>query len=695
MSHKHQEHNHCSCGHDHHDHDHCSCGHDHHDHDHCSCGHDHHDHDHCSCGHDHHDHDHCSCGHDHHDHDHCSCGHDHHNEGGCACCEAKLSGEVQVEKSMPYRIAFSGALFLGGFFLSGILQTVFFFLAYGIIAWDILWAAAKNICRGKVFDEQFLMAIASIGAFCIGEYPEAVAVMLFYQIGETFQTMAVGRSRASIASLMELRPDRATVLRDGEERTVSPENVAVGETIVVRPGQRIPLDGVVLQGESNVNNSALTGESVPQFVEAGARVLSGGVNQTGVLYIQTESLYAQSTVAKILALVEHASEKKAKSERFITRFARWYTPCVVIAAALLAFVPPIFVGGLGGWIHRALVFLVVSCPCALVVSVPLSFVGGIGGAARRGILIKGADALEALAQVDTVAFDKTGTLTTGVFAPNEICPVTVSKEELQEIAAALEKYSSHPIAKCLANLGEKTAEDVQETAGGGVSGLVSGKRCYAGSRRFLEGMGIVVPHCAGVGTVIHIARKGEYLGFISVRDTLRPEAKETARLLQQRSIRTLMLTGDRQEIADRVGAEIGIEKVCAQLLPQDKVAALEKEIAEFHKVAVVGDGINDAPILARGDVGIAMGGIGSDAAIESADVVLMEDKIQKVPEAIAHAKKTMSIVKQNIVFALGAKGVILVLGALGIANMWIAVFGDVGVMILATLNALRSYLWRK
>lgn len=657
--------------------------------------HEHHDYDHCSCGHDHHDHDHCGCGHDHHDQDHCSCGHDHHDEGGCACCEAKLSGEVQVEKSMPYRIAFSGVLFLGGFFLSGILQTVCFFLAYGIIAWDILWAAAKNICRGKVFDEQFLMAIASIGAFCIGEYPEAVAVMLFYQIGETFQTMAVGRSRASIASLMELRPDRATVLRSGEEQTVSPENVAVGETIVVRPGQRIPLDGVVLQGESNVNNSALTGESVPQFVEAGARVLSGGVNQTGVLYIRTESLYAQSTVAKILELVEHASEKKAKSERFITRFARWYTPCVVIAAALLAFVPPIFVGGLGGWIHRALVFLVVSCPCALVVSVPLSFVGGIGGAARRGILIKGADALEALSTVDTVAFDKTGTLTTGVFEPNEISPVNISKEALQEMAAALEKYSSHPIAKCLANLGEKTAEDVQEIPGGGVSGLVDGKRCVAGSRRFLEGMGIAVPHCTGVGTVIHIAREGDYLGYIAVRDTLRPEAKETARLLEKRSIRTLMLTGDRQEIADRVGKELGIQKICAQLLPQDKVAALEKEIAEFHKVAVVGDGINDAPIIARGDVGIAMGGIGSDAAIESADVVLMEDKIQKVPEAIALAKKTMSIVKQNIVFALGAKGVILVLGALGIANMWIAVFGDVGVMILATLNALRSYLWQK
>ncbi len=655
-------------------------------HEHCGCGHNHHEH---------HEHEHCGCGHEH--HNHCSCGHDHHEheEGSCACCEAKLNGEGKVEKSILYRIAASGALFLGGFFLSGWLRAICFLLSYGIIAWDILWAAAKNIRRGKVFDEQFLMAIASIGAFCIGEYPEAVAVMLFYQIGETFQTLAVGRSRASIASLMELRPDQATVLRNGEELTLSPENVAIGETIVVRPGERIPLDGIIVQGASNIDNSALTGESVPQFAEVGTRVLSGGVNQTGVLHIRTESVYAQSTAAKILELVEHASEKKAKSERFITRFSRWYTPCVVVGAILLAFVPPIFVGNLSGWVHRALVFLVVSCPCALVVSVPLSFVGGIGGAARRGILIKGADALEALSAVDTVAFDKTGTLTTGIFQPKEVCPVEISQEELKEIAAALEKHSNHPIARCLAVLGEKTAEDVQEIAGGGVSGLVDGKRCFAGSRRFLEKMEIAVPQSLGNGTVIHIAREGAYLGYITARDVVRPEARDTVEALEKREIRTLMLTGDRPDIANRVGKEIGIEKVYAQLLPQDKVSALEKEMEAGHRVAVVGDGINDAPILARGNVGIAMGGIGSDAAIESADVVLMEDKISKVPEAIALSKKTMAIVKQNIIFALGAKGVILILGALGIANMWIAVFGDVGVMILATLNALRSYLWKK
>lgn len=680
-------------------HKHCSCGHDH-EHQHKCCNHDHHNHEHndhkCNCGHEHHHHDHeCKCGHEHH-HNECHCGHEYsHSDGACECCEAKLRGEVKVEKSLLYRIAFSAVLFVGGFFLSGWLRAICFLLSYGVIAWDILWAAVKNICRGKVFDEQFLMAIASIGAFCIGEYPEAVAVMLFYQIGETFQTLAVGRSRNAIAKLMQLRPDRAIVLRGGKEWEVSPEDVLVGETIVVRPGERIALDGTVLQGESDIDNSALTGESVPRFVRAGKRVLSGGVNKTGVLHIRVESVYAQSTAAKILELVEHASEKKAKSERFITRFSRWYTPCVVVAAALLAFIPPVFVGNFSSWVHRALVFLVVSCPCALVVSVPMSFVGGIGGAARCGILVKGADALEALAKVDTVAFDKTGTLTTGVFQPKEVCPVEISREELQEIAAALEKHSNHPIARCLAVLGEKTAEDVQEMAGGGVSGLVDGKRCLAGSRRFLEKMEITVPQCLGNGTVIHIAREGVYLGYITARDVIRPEAKATVADLEKAEIRTVMLTGDRQDVADRVGAEIGIEQVYAQLLPQDKVTVLEQEMAKGRRVAVIGDGINDAPILARGNVGIAMGGIGSDAAIEAAGVVLMEDKLHKVPEAIDLAKKTIQIVKQNIIFALGAKGIILVLGALGIANMWIAVFGDVGVMILATLNALRSYLWKK
>lgn len=642
-----------------------------------------------------HHHENCSCGH-HHDHGSCACGHNHeHSEGGCACCEAKLRGEQVVERSIFYRIALSGILFIAGFLLRDIPQAVCFFASYGMIAWDILWTAIKNICRGKVFDEQFLMAIASIGAFCIGEYPEAVAVMLFYQIGETFQSVAVGKSRASIAKLMELRPETATVLRKGTAYAVSPEEVQLGEIIMVKPGERIPLDGVILRGESSLDNSALTGESEPVFVEGGSRVLSGGVNQTGVLYIMVESLYAQSTVAKILELVEHASEKKAKSERFITRFSRWYTPCVVVGAALLAFVPPVFLGDFSAWVHRALVFLVVSCPCALVVSVPLSFMGGIGGAARQGILMKGADALETLSRVNTIAFDKTGTLTKGVFKPAEICPVEISREELQTVAAALEKHSNHPIARCLANLGTKTATDIQEIPGGGISGWVDGKLCLAGNRNLLEKMGISVPQGRGTGTVVHIAREGEYLGHISVRDEVRQEGKETIEKLHNRGIKTVMLTGDRQDVADSVGQTLGVEEICAQLLPQDKVAELEKQIAAGRRVAVVGDGVNDAPILARGDVGIAMGGIGSDAAIESADVVLMDDKLSKVPVAIALSKKTMTIVRQNIVFALGAKGVILVLGALGIVNMWIAVFGDVGVMFLATINALRSYLWKE
>ena len=648
----------------------------------------------CTCGH-HHDHGECGCGH-HHDHGECGCGHHHdHGESGCACCEAKLKGEQTVDKVIFSRIALSGILFAIGFLLSGMPRAICFLVSYGIIAWDILWSAVKNICKGKLFDEQFLMTIASIGAFCIGEYPEAVAIMLFYQIGETFQTVAVGKSRASIAKLMALRPETAAVLRNGQVYTVAPEEVALGEIILVKPGERIPLDGMILRGESNIDNSALTGESVPVYVETGSKVLSGGVNQTGVLYIMVESLYAQSTVAKILELVEHASEKKARSERFITRFSRWYTPCVVLGAALLAFVPPVFLGDFAGWIHRALVFLVVSCPCALVVSVPLSFMGGIGGAARQGILIKGADALEALSRIDTVAFDKTGTLTKGSFVPAEICPVDISREELQTIAAALEKHSGHPIARCLAALGEKTATDVQEIAGGGISGRVDGKLYFAGSRSFLEKMGISVPTGRGVGTVVHIAREEKYLGHITLRDEIRTEGKSAIAKLHKRGIRTVMLTGDRQDVADRVGQTLEVMEIHAQLLPQDKVTELEKQIAAGRRVAVVGDGINDAPILARGDVGIAMGGVGSDAAIESADVVLMDDDVGKVSAAIELSKKTMLIVKENIIFALGAKGIILLLGALGIANMWVAVFGDVGVMFLATVNALRSYLWKE
>lgn len=670
----------------HHEHEHCHCHEHEHKHEKCHCGHEHHEHGHCGCHEHKHEHE-CHCGHDH---------HHHHEEGGCACCEGKLHGEQKIDKWILIRIGVSAVFFIAGFFFQNVIRMACFSIAYGVIAWDILWAAVQNIRKGHIFDEQFLMSIASIGALCIREYPEAVAVMLFYQVGETVQTIAAGRSRASIRNLMTLRPDSAVVLRDGEEYTVSPEDVAVGETVIVRPGARIPLDGVVVQGVSNIDNSALTGESVPVYVNAGTRVLSGGVNQSGVLHIRTESLYGQSTVAKILELVENATEKKAKSERFITRFSRWYTPCVVIGAVILAIVSSLVLRDLSAGIHRALVFLVVSCPCALVVSVPMTFVGGIGGAAKHGVLVKGADALEALAAVNTVAFDKTGTLTKGAFLPAEVCPVNMSREELQTVAAALEKYSDHPIARCLAALGDKTAEGVQELAGGGISGFVDGALCYAGNKRFLESLEIEVPHTYIAGTAVHIAREGEYLGYITVRDEIRPEAKEAVYTLKTERIETVMLTGDREDIAQRVGQTIGIEEIYAQLLPQDKVTALERKIKVGRRVAVVGDGVNDAPILARGHVGIAMGGIGSDAAIESADVVLMEDNLEKIPAAIAAAKKTMNIVRQNIIFSLGAKMAIMALGAIGLQHMlWIAVFGDVGVMILASLNALRSYLWKK
>ena len=680
MEHHHEHDKHCHCHEHGHKMEHCGCGRDH--------GHDHGHHE-CHCGHDHgHDHEHheCHCGHDHH----------HHEEGGCACCEEKLHGEQKLDQWILLRIGVAAIFFVVGLFLSDFLRAACFAVAYGVIAWDVLWAAVRNIRKGNVFDEQFLMSIASIGAFCIGEFPEAVAIMLFYQVGETFQTIAVGKSRESIKSLLALRPDVAVVLREEVEYEVSPEDVAVGETIVVRPGARIPLDGVVLRGISTIDNSALTGESEPAYVEEGACVLSGGVNLSGLLYIRTESLYKHSTVAKILELVENATEKKAKSQRFITRFSRWYTPCVVIGAAVLAVLFTILFRDFSIGIHRALAFLVVSCPCALVVSVPMSFVGGIGGAAKHGVLIKGADALESLARVNTVVFDKTGTLTKGEFQPAEVCPVEISREELQTVVAAMEKHSDHPIARCLSVLGAKVAEDVQELSGGGVRGYVDGKLCYAGNRRFLESMGIEVPHSYVAGTAVHVAREGVYLGYITVRDEIRQEAKETIYSLKTERIETVMLTGDREDIADRVGQTIGIEEIHAQLLPQDKVTVLESKLKSGRFVAVVGDGINDAPILARGHIGIAMGGIGSDAAIESADVVLMEDKLEKIPEMIAAAKKTMNIVRQNIIFSIGTKLAIMALSVLGLSDiLWIAVFGDVGVMILATVNALRSYIWKQ
>ena len=583
--------------------------------------------------------------------------------------------------------------------LEGIWRGLAFAVPYLVIGWDVLWGAVRNIANGQVFDEKFLMAVATLGAFATREYPEAAAVMLFYQIGELFQSVAVGRSRKSIAALMDIRPDLARVLRDGEERELDPEEVTVGETLLVRPGEKIPLDGTVLEGSGSVNTAALTGESLPVDVAPGDRVISGSISLTGLLKIRAESAYAESTVARILELVENSSEKKARIENFITRFARWYTPFVVVSALLLAVLPPLFgQGAWREWIQRALIFLVVSCPCALVVSVPLSFFGGIGGASRDGVLVKGANYLEMLDRVDTVVFDKTGTLTQGRFAVDAIHPREVTAEELLDIAAAAESYSSHPVAESVVKAHEGDIDRscigaVEELAGMGVKAVVDGKTFYVGNGRLMEQVGAAWHECHLPGTVIHIAEDGRYMGHIVINDQLKPDAAEAIRKLKSLGVkRTVMLTGDSEKVARAVGKELGVDEIHAGLLPAQKVERVEQLLAEGCRVAFVGDGINDAPVLSRADVGIAMGALGSDAAIESADIVLMDDKPSRLPLAKRLARRTMRIVHENIVFSLAVKFGILILSALGLTNMWWAVFGDVGVLILATLNAMRCML---
>lgn len=583
--------------------------------------------------------------------------------------------------------------------LEGIWRGLAFAVPYLVIGWDVLWGAVRNIANGQVFDEKFLMAVATLGAFATREYPEAAAVMLFYQIGELFQSVAVGRSRKSIAALMDIRPDLARVLRDGEERELDPEEVAVGETLLVRPGEKIPLDGTVLEGSGSVNTAALTGESLPVDVAPGDRVISGSISLTGLLKIRAESAYAESTVARILELVENSSEKKARIENFITRFARWYTPFVVVSALLLAVLPPLLgQGAWREWIQRALIFLVVSCPCALVVSVPLSFFGGIGGASRDGVLVKGANYLEMLDRVDTVVFDKTGTLTQGRFAVDAIHPQEVTAEELLDIAAAAESYSSHPVAESVVKAHEGDIDRsrigaVEELAGMGVKAVVDGKTFYVGNGRLMEQVGAAWHECHLPGTVIHIAEDGRYMGHIVINDQLKPDAAEAIRKLKSLGVkRTVMLTGDSEKVARAVGKELGVDEIHAGLLPAQKVERVEQLLAEGCRVAFVGDGINDAPVLSRADVGIAMGALGSDAAIESADIVLMDDKPSRLPLAKRLARRTMRIVHENIVFSLAVKFGILILSALGLTNMWWAVFGDVGVLILATLNAMRCML---
>ena len=587
--------------------------------------------------------------------------------------------------------------FTGGT-VSSIPRLLLFLVPYFVIGWDILWKAVRNIAHGQVFDENFLMCIATIGALVLGEYAEAVGVMLFYQVGELFQSYAVGRSRRSIAQLMDIRPDSANVERDGQIVQVDPDEVAVGEVIVVRPGEKVPLDGVVLEGSSALDTAALTGESAPRDVAPGGELLSGCVNLTGLLKVRVTKEFGQSTVAKILDLVENASSKKAKAENFITKFARYYTPAVVIGAVLLAVIPSLVTGQWGVWVHRALIFLVISCPCALVISIPLSFFGGIGGASARGILVKGGNYLELLAQTETVVFDKTGTLTRGVFELSALHPAPgVSQEELLEAAALAECHSSHPIAQSLRrawgrDIDPGRTESVREVPGHGVSAQVDGTQVLAGNDKLMAREGIPCLPCSDTGTLVYVAREGKYLGCAVISDQVKQTAPAAIAALKARGIRTVMLTGDSHAVGQAVAGQLGLDEVHAQLLPADKVDRLEDLLA--HKspkgvLAYVGDGVNDAPVLSRADVGIAMGGIGSDAAIEAADVVLMDDAPAKLIQAMDIARKCLRIVRENIVFALAVKGLFLILGALGVASMWEAVFADVGVAVIAILNASR------
>ena len=619
----------------------------------------------------------------------------------------KEEGHTHIEefdvKKMMLRMGIGAAIFAAGLLLGKIIpfpvRLALFVIAYVILGYDVVLNAVKNIIKGHVFDENFLMSLSSIGAFFIGEYPEAVAVMLFYQVGEFFQDLAVHRSRKSISELMDIRPDTATVRRNGELVTVSPEDVAEGEWIVVKPGEKIPLDGVVLLGDSMVDTRALTGESVPRSVHPMDEVLSGCINESGLLTIQVIKTYSESTVAKIIDMVENASARKAPTENFITAFARYYTPAVVILAALLAVIPPVlFAAPWIEWIRRAFVFLVVSCPCALVISIPLTFFGGIGAASQHGVLVKGSNFLEALNKVDTVVFDKTGTLTKGVFRVVDIFPADgISREQVLQYAAWAENFSTHPIANSILEAYGKnepvSLSEYREIPGQGICAQTAGRKILAGNSKLMEAEGISYAICEKVGTKVYVAVDGQYQGCVLIADELKPDSKTAVAALKRAGIRkTVMLTGDNETIGKAVAQELDLDDCYAQLLPGDKVAVLEQLDASKRngsKLAFVGDGINDAPVLARADIGIAMGGLGSDAAIEAADVVLMTDEPSKLVEAIQIAKETRKIVVQNIAFALGIKAVFLLLGAFGMVGMWLAVFGDVGVALLAVLNAMR------
>lgn len=604
---------------------------------------------------------------------------------------------TKKQKKALYRILVSGGLYGIALLLPKVQgwEWAYFVVPYVCIAYDVLIGAGRNIVHGQIFDEKFLMALATLGAWATGEYPETVAVMLFYQVGELFQSCAVERSRRSIGALMELRPDSARVLRKGDWEEVDPEEVEVGETLLVRPGERVPLDGVLVEGETLLDTVALTGEALPRHATVGDSVPSGCVNTTGVITLQVTKEYGESTVARILELVENSADNKAKSEDFIARFARVYTPAVVGAAVLLALIPSLITGDWQTWVYRALSFLVVSCPCALVISVPLSFFGGIGGAAKAGILVKGSNYLEKLGDMDCVAFDKTGTLTTGQLKLREVCPAEgVEEQTLLTLAAAAEAHSSHPIAACIREAAGEYPEatEVTEEAGYGVSAQVEGKQILVGGSRLLKKAGISVQEVQGAGTVSHVAVDGKYLGYIRIGDAPKAHAQKAIQGLKALGVRqTVLLTGDRQASGEALAKELGLDEVRCELLPGDKVTALEQIMAGHagKTVGYVGDGINDAPVLARADVGVAMGALGADAAIEAADVVLMDDDPAKLLQAVAIARRTGRIVKENIVFAIGVKVLTLIFSAVGIANMWWAVFADVGVAVIAILNALR------
>lgn len=601
--------------------------------------------------------------------------------------------------------AFVLACLLNLFHVKNFIVLAVFLLAYVLAGGDVVYKAARNILRGQVFDENFLMSLATIGAFFVGEYPEGVAVMLFYQVGELFQSYAVGKSRKSITSLMQIRPDSANLLKDGIVTEVDPELVSVDDIIVVKPGERIPLDGIITEGSSSLDTAALTGESMPREVTADDDAISGCINLQGTLHIRVTKEFGESTVSRILDMVENASSQKAKAENFITKFARYYTPIVVVLAVLLAAIPPLVLHEpFSGWIYRALNFLVVSCPCALVISIPLGFFGGIGGAAKQGILMKGSNYLEALAKVDTFVFDKTGTLTKGNFKVTKTEAISCSEEELLFLTAHAEADSSHPIALSVIEAYESSSgkklssegivSDVKEIAGFGVRALVSGKELLVGNARLLEQEGISFSAADFTGTVVYTAINGTFAGWIGIEDELKPDAKAAIKELSAVGIRnTVMLTGDKKETGEKIAAELGLREVHAELLPADKVEWLEKLLAgktNGNNLAFVGDGINDAPVLARADVGIAMGGLGSDAAIEAADIVIMTDEPGKLPAAIRIAKRTLTIVQQNVIFAIGVKVLVLILSALGLSTMWWAVFADVGVCVLAILNSMRA-----